>query len=79
MADKTKIKKVKMKLVLDHEEREQLIAMLRGECECVSLEHVCFEHFEIDELKSDCCKVEGIECDRGKIKCLKLSVYQPEC
>lgn len=79
MADKTKIKKVKLELVLDREEREQMIAMLRGECECVSLENVCFEHFEIDELKCDCCKIEGIECKHGKIKNLKLSVFQPEC
>jgi hypothetical protein len=42
VADKPKIKKVKMELILDQEQRECLIEMLKGGCECVSLDNVCF-------------------------------------
>lgn len=79
MADKPKIKKVKMELVLDREQRECLIQMLKGDCECVSLDNVCFEYFEVEDIKTDCCTFEGFECKNGKIKCLKMSACEPKC
>ncbi|MFD2169020.1 hypothetical protein [Tumebacillus lipolyticus] len=79
MSDKTKIKKMKIALILDAEARAQLREMLAGHTNCVYLDEVCFEHLRIEKLKCDCMTIDDLKMKRGKIDCLKLEVCEPEC
>ncbi|WP_132945652.1 hypothetical protein [Tumebacillus sp. BK434] len=79
MSDKTKIKKMKIALVLDAEARCKLQELLAGKCDTVYLDEVCFDHLKIEKLKNDCLKIGDIELKHGKIECLKLEASADEC
>jgi hypothetical protein len=78
MSDKTKIKKMKLALVLDEEARAQLRELLAGHTDCVYLDEVDFKHLRIEKVKNDGLKIEDIKLKRGEIECLKLEI-EPEC
>ncbi|ASS74919.1 hypothetical protein CIG75_07940 [Tumebacillus algifaecis] len=79
MSCKTKIKKLKIALVLDEEARCKLREMLAGNCDTLYLDEVCFEHLCIEKMKNDCLKIGDIELKHGKIECLKMEVIDPSC
>ncbi|PWK13115.1 hypothetical protein [Tumebacillus permanentifrigoris] len=79
MSDKTKIKSMKLALVLNEESRRELIAMLSGQCNEVYLDDIYFKHLKIEEVKcGDGLKIEDIKLKRGKIKCLRLCAVREE-
>jgi hypothetical protein len=78
MSDKTKIKKMKLGLVLTPELRAELQHLLSGQCDVVYLEHIHFEDLCIEELKNDGLCIDDLKLKRGKIKCLKLKAVEAE-
>ena len=78
MSDATKIKKMKLGLVLNAETRAQLHQLLSGQCDVVYLDHIYFEDLCIEELKNDCLSIEDLKVKCGKIKCLKLKAIEED-
>lgn len=79
MSDKTKIKSMKLALVLDQEARQQLLTLINGQCNEIYLDDICFKHLKIEEVKCDCMKIDDIKLKHGKIKCLKICNVQDDC
>jgi hypothetical protein len=74
---KTKVKKMKMAIEITPEVREQLLALLNGQCDVIFLNDVYFRHLYIEDIKYGGHKVHDLKLKRGRIKSLKMkSVHQ---
>jgi hypothetical protein len=78
MSHRTKIKKVRVEICLDNELRCKLAELVNGHTDTVYLDDVFFKHLKIEEVKSDCLKVEDIRLKKGCIECLKITTFTPE-
>ena len=69
---KTKVKKMKLAIEITPEVREQMLALLHGQCDVIFLNEVYFRHLYVEDIKYGGRKVHDLKLKRGIIKSFKM-------